>query len=41
MINATSRDTCLLGCGQVVEIIDLGLHAFADTFIPNELLSET
>jgi SAM-dependent methyltransferase len=41
MTNVISRDNCLLGCGEIAEIINLGLHAFADTFIPVDLVNET
>ena len=36
-----NRDQCLVcGDARLIEVIDLGMHPFADTFIPSDRLSE-
>jgi SAM-dependent methyltransferase len=41
MTSSLFNTTCIVDRGEIVKVIDLGMHPFADTFIPKERLDES
>jgi SAM-dependent methyltransferase len=41
MTSSLFNTTCIVDRGEIVKVIDLGMHPFADTFIPKERLEES
>jgi SAM-dependent methyltransferase len=41
MTKSLLTKTCIVDDGELIEILDLGMHPFADTFIPSERLYES
>ena len=41
MTKSSSSNKCVIDGSDIVEIIDLGMHPYADTFIPHERIHES